>query len=407
MIQIRPAIEAVFACPGCETMVTPTEIVWQGIHVCAAATCPVCDHHVLADLPVAHAMRSPCRIDLTEKRLCVRNENLRRWFGAPLLESLLNPDEETMPEVSVEKLRDSRDVIVLNCIDYLYGHTLLKLFNAEHHLKSDQSCGLVVIIPPFLRWLVPEGAAEIWSVDIPLGRARTYYPALDRFISGELGRFDKVFLSRAVAHPRVADISVFTGVRAFPGEGEDFRVTFIWREDRPWCPENLTKPCLHRGLAKKIRCLWQNMKIRALFRKLRIEFPRARFTVAGLGTYSSFPSWIEDCRVAHFDEHREREACRTYAESMLVIGIHGSGMLLPSAHAGLTLDLMPPSRWGNMTQDVVFQEEDPVMACYRYRFVPSITGVRPLAGIAAQQIRGYGAFREVMKDIPQQRGART
>jgi len=47
--------------------------------------------------------------------------------------------------------------------------------------------------------------------------------------------------------------------------------------------------------------------------------------------------------------------------------VHGSNMLLPSAHAGMTIDLMPDDRWGNFAQDISYQEDDVRMGSYRYR----------------------------------------
>ena len=45
-------------------------------------------------------------------------------------------------------------------------------------------------------------------------------------------------------------------------------------------------------------------------------------------------------------------------------------MLLPSAHAGMPIDLMPDDRWGNFAQEILYQENDVRMGSYRYRYVP-------------------------------------
>ncbi len=53
----------------------------------------------------------------------------------------------------------------------------------------------------------------------------------------------------------------------------------------------------------------------------------------------------------------------------LVIGVHGSNMLLPTAHAGSLVELIGPERWGNFTQDVLFREAgDCRETFFRYRF---------------------------------------
>jgi hypothetical protein len=396
VIKIKPTIDGKIECPNCCASLVPREIIWQGVHVCAAGTCSECTHYIIADLPIAHAIRNGCRFDTTDKKLYIQKESSRKWFGAPLQKSLQNPDSKTFPELKVTKLSSHRQVIILNCIDYLYGHAILKLFNAEYHLRSNQNYGLILLIPSFLRWLVPEGVAEIWTVDIPLQKAQNYYPSLNVSISAELVRFESVFLSRAVTHPRVKDISFYTGVNKCLYDDHNFRVTFIWREDRTWSQDFSAKLWLGQGWSKIPELFLQNLKVRMLFTVMKKVLPHVHFTVVGLGTFSTFPSWIEDRRVVNYDEHCERAACKIYSESKLVIGVHGSGMLLPSAHAGLTLDLMPLTRWGNISQDILYQEEDPLMASYRYRYLPSNVSVQLLAKIAIEQIMGYRSFEDVM-----------
>lgn len=72
----------------------------------------------------------------------------------------------------------------------------------------------------------------------------------------------------------------------------------------------------------------------------------------------------------NFSTDTEKTLCKINSESRVVLGVHGSNMLLPSAHAGMTIDLMPDDRWGNFAQDVLYQENDVRMSSYRYRYVP-------------------------------------
>lgn len=137
---------------------------------------------------------------------------------------------------------------------------------------------------------------------------------------------------------------------------------------------------------------WQNFKVKKLFKLLYNKFPQANFTVAGLGTSTSFPQWIEDKRVSEYTDDLERVTCKIYSESRLVIGVHGSNMLLPSAHAGMVIDLMPVNRWGNFAQDILYQEKDNRVASFRYRFLPISTKVYLISKIAFFQIKGYQSF---------------
>jgi hypothetical protein len=70
-------------------------------------------------------------------------------------------------------------------------------------------------------------------------------------------------------------------------------------------------------------------------------------------------------------------------------------MLLPSAHAGMTLDLIE-ERWGNFAQDILYQETDPRVATFRYRFLPVQMQISVLANIAAWMILTDCEFKSQM-----------
>ena len=381
MIEIKPSIQHHAICPYCQADLKPDSILWQGMHICVKTECVSCNKIIIDNLSVGHNVTRPCQIDL-EKGAVFGSEGFKRYMGKFLLPSLQNPQSEKI-EIIKEVFQECKRVIILNCIDYLYGHSLLKLLNAQRHLDDRPEYGLVAIVPKFLRWMVPKGVAEIWTVDIPLKNAQYYYPSFNQFVSEELERFDEVYLSKAHSHPSHFDISKFTGVPQHNFEREDFRITFIWREDRVWNHFLLYKIPLRLSIGMLHPALWlQNWRVRRLLAKIRAKVSSAKFAVVGMGKKTKFPAWIEDLRVDKFDEQVEREMCRVYSSSRLVIGIHGSNMLLPSAHAGMTIDIMPPYKWGNFAQDILYQESDPRIAAFRYRYVPFETSVTQLAEMA-------------------------
>ena len=395
MILIKPSIQYYAECPYCKTGLKPQSLLWHGMHVCAEAHCPKCNAEIVGDLRTGHAVIYPYRVDLKQNKVFGRDnidgsKNANLWLGKPFLESLRNPDNQPI-EIQEEIFKANRRVIVLNCIDYLYGHSLLKLLNADACLKQNPDLGLVVIVQKFLRWMVPEGCAEVWTVDIPLRQGRSYYSKLNESISEKLKRFDEVHLSEAHSHPRNFDITHYTRVPKHDFRSDDFRITFVWREDRLWTNDFLFR--VLRKLGMSYLCLsLQNWKIRALFKGIRKKIPSAIFTVAGLGKGTCFPGWIDDIRVNRFDETTEKATCEAYSQSRLAIGIHGSNMLLPSAHAGMTLDLMPSDRLGNICQDVIYQEIDPRLATFRYRFPPAEIKTHQLTKMATSMISKYDEF---------------
>jgi hypothetical protein len=379
MIQIKPVNGFKPVCPYCKSTLIQNSLIWQGIHVLAEVSCPRCENEFFMDMPVGHALIYPFVIDKKKWKL-TGNQLATKWFGRPLLTSLKNPKKDSIKMV-IEKKKVIKDVVILNCLDYLYGHTLLKLLNAEKLIRDHKDLGLVVIIPKFLRWMVPEGVAEIWIVDLPLKKAQSYYPDLNGRINKQLERFGKVYLSRAYSHPRDFEIENFTGILPYDFKSNKYRITFVWREDRPWFLNDYLIYAL-----KKINFLlpliWmQNIKIRFLLSSLKKRLPLAKPTVAGIGEKTQFPSWIDDVRFSKPNDNQERKLCQVYAESAVVIGVHGSNMLLPSGHAGMTLDLVPNIKLGNIAQDVLFRRNisDSRVISFIYRFLPSSSSILTVA----------------------------
>ncbi|HEX7017311.1 MAG TPA: hypothetical protein VF209_00155 [Patescibacteria group bacterium] len=347
----------------------------------------------MADLPTGQANYTAYSYDLTQPKVFGPQSRAQEWFAKPFLKSLLTPYLERVSFKVKKKRATKKKIIILNCHDYLYGHTLLKLLNAYRHLHHDSSYDLVVIVPPFLEWLVPAGVAEIWVVDLPLSKTLHYYPFLEQKIKTELRRFKEVELSPAYSHPVDFKIEEYTRVKPYMATPSAPRITFIWREDRPWF---FSFPISY--IARKLKLLyplvwWQNVKIRRLFSLLKKQLPEYTFTVAGLGTSTAFPKWIDDQRVESFTPSREKKLCQVYANSQLVIGVHGSSMLLPTAHSHMFIDLLPSDRVGNFAQDVLFQlkpeDSDPRLQAFKYRFLPISLSVAEVAQLSLSMVRDY------------------
>jgi hypothetical protein len=394
MIQIKPRLNQTATCPHCGGGLAADRLLWQGMHVGTQADCQSCGAEIFTDLAVGHAHYGGCQVDAQNGKVWGSAETMS-WLGQPLLRSLQNPNLQEIT-IQTETFKSCRQVIVLNCIDFLYGHSLLKLLNAQTHLDHHPEYGLIVIVPPFLRWMVPPGVAEIWQVDIPLRHGQSFYPHFDRWVNQELQRFDQVYVSKAYSHPAQFDITRFTQVA--PHDFADpFRITFIWREDRLWI-DPLAARALQKIKQQPIALHWQNQRLQTLFQRLRQQFPQAQLTVTGLGQQTQFPDWIDDRRVQRFTADLERQICQVHRQSRLVIGIHGSNLLLPSAHAGMSLDLMPDDRWGNIVQDILYQEPDPRRAAYRYRYIPAQTPTPTVAAIATSMIDQYPHFIDRMAE---------
>jgi hypothetical protein len=387
-IAIKPSVEHSVKCHACGMPVQANGVLWQGIHACGRFECQKCGGRFIEDLPVGHAMGKPCRLD-SQGKLVSGAVPAPGWFCEPLRRSLNAPDSSDI-QLKVQSRRHAKRIVLLICIDSLYGHCLLKLLNASRHLR-DPEFGLVILVPQFLAWMAPDGIAELWTTDIPLDRAERYFPSLERRIGEELERFAEVRLSKAISHPIDFQLADYTRVQRHNLAAEDYRITFIWRADRLWLQETLPmRACRKLGLHGLLLAIQRRKIVRALER-IRHMLPEATPTVAGLGRQGTFPSWIEDCRTQEAaDADAERSLCRVYAESRVVIGVHGSNMLLPSGHAGMCVDLMPSGRWPNIAQDILFPGEarhDARMIAFQYRFLPIATTPDMVAQVITAMVR--------------------
>jgi hypothetical protein len=111
-------------------------------------------------------------------------------------------------------------------------------------------------------------------------------------------------------------------------------------------------------------------------------------------TIPDLPSWVNDMRATHMNDDIERAWVAQYARSHIVVGVHGSNMLLPTAHAGASVTLMPIDRWGNMVQDTIVTEPDPRMSQVRHKHIPIDTLPETLARIVVRTYRALPHARQ-------------
>jgi hypothetical protein len=251
-----------------------------------------------------------------------------------------------------------------------------------------------------LKWLIPRhGIAEIWTVKLGFAKFNSYYSDLSAKINQELNRFSEVFLSKSHIIPTNTNIEIegFTGIRPydFKNTPEKPRITFVWREDpdRLWIRNIYIlkgfKKLRISKLLKPFHYITTILLFRLLKNKFRDEFI---YTVAGLGKTGKMPHFIDDQRVLSFNLETEKHLCQVYAESEIVIGVHGSGMILPSAHAGMVISLMPSRRWGNFCEDILFIEKDVRLAEFQRRIIPLNLCINEILDIIFDMITGRDYF---------------
>lgn len=398
MIKIYPTIDYQWNCPYCLSTMPNQQLIWQGIHVAVRSTCNECHNELITDLPVGHAGYDPYCIDLKNKQVIGSNTLSRNFFGIPFWQSLQRPYAKRIPFKISKRKKTGQTVVIVNCLDYLFGHCLLKLFNVQRHLHDSSKIDVIAIVPEFLVWAVPKEVSEVWSVSLKLGQMREYYPSLEQQINKQLQRFKNIYLSKAYSHPNWIDVKKFTSIAPHDWNSDDYRVTFIWREDRPWFFSfPLTYVFRKIGIMSPL-LWWQNFQIVWMMKKIRSALPQAKLTVAGVGTSTTFPAWIDDQRVERPTTTQEVALCTVYAQSRVVIGVHGSSMLLPSAQAGSVINLLPSDRLGNFAQDVMYhsidEHADPRLISLRYQFLPISTSWFTVGSLAISLISRFSEFNK-------------
>ena len=74
-----------------------------------------------------------------------------------------------------------------------------------------------------------------------------------------------------------------------------------------------------------------------------------------------------------------------------MVGVHGSNMLLPTAHAAGCIEVLPYDRYGNIVQDVSVRYHDR-MQLFLYRFVDEFASPRTIARHAISMFTDYAVY---------------
>jgi len=394
MIKLHPIPETRFHCPHDNQQLQVIGWYIPGMRNLADLRCPECGREYYGDLQSGHGLYYPQLLDKDTGQ--VQDSFIVEWFARWLQRSYANRSDKPL-DFHEEKIRPIQRPLLLNCLDILYGHSLLKLLNAQYYIDRCPDLDLIVLVPKIFRWMVPDGVAAIWTVDLPFKRGIEWNDWLGAELHQRLESYTECWLSVAYSHPHPKSFSIerFTRVHPFPIEEwynhfEKPTVTFIWREDRHWITDDVWLP--YHQLLRKIwpTNILQRRKIVSLATRLRRIFPRLDFAVVGLGRTGGMPGWIKDLRTTKIDDAVEKIWCERYATSHVVIGVHGSNMLLPSAHAGATIELIPPDRWGNMIQDLLLPDLNGRETLFRYRIIPLSSSVSELGIIAQSLLLDYG-----------------
>lgn len=358
MLKIYPQIEFSAKCPSDGAELDVAGVAIPGMRCLANTVCPDCGTRYYIDLPVGHALRGSIILNQTTAEIYDPVD--RDWFSNPLKEGFLNPvTSEVVP--TVHKLFDSDRIVIVNCLDFLYGHSLLKLLNVQRYLDHSPELGCCVLVPSQLVHLVPDGVAEIWEFPVPVKEGWKWYIALERWMQEQLTKRKECFLSPVYSHPSNRVYDLYRFVRNVPDISEHIgkhqpTILFSYREDRLW----------GRSLSQ------QQRNLQKLYNQLSAIFPDMSFVLVGFGQHNQIQATgakLIDLRTNKFNVERDHLWMAYMSAADCAIGIHGSNMLLPSGLAKSTVELVPRSRLGNTVQDFLLtstqQDSREVLLFYR------------------------------------------
>ncbi len=198
VVDFMPVPDITHDCPVCDHALDADDWHMPGMRPLAVLLCANCDHKFFADLPSGNAVHAPTLLDCdTGETYQPTGESY--WFAKWLRESY---DEQTDApvDVTVEGMETVANPTVLNCLDALYGHALLKMLTVQRFIEKSAR-DVVVICQPNLRWLVPDDATAVVTVELPLGRGHDWNETLAAKFSDIFADYGNVALCSVDPHP--------------------------------------------------------------------------------------------------------------------------------------------------------------------------------------------------------------
>lgn len=358
-------------------------------------TCPTCGSAFFVDWPAGHALLHPVIIARETGAVYAGGGE---WYARRVASCFGTRQNPSAAEIIVRgECRRGGGAIVLNCLDFLYGHVLLKLLSAARHMREAPEDDLVVIVPRLLAWLVPASAVVI-EVDLQLDRGMEWLEGLDTTVREVLAPCTAVRISPAISQPDLTTEELSTlGLAPAQGRaGAPLQVGFILRDDRVWSgPPRLSLRAARRFLPNRtvqglLRRL-QHRNYRTLTRWIRKRYPDSRIVALGIGRPAGLSAGIVDLRTPG-PTRCESEWLEEYRRCSVIVGIHGSALLLPSLLAGAVVDLIPTHKLdGAFGSDMLIPRgyvQDPKLALFQYRMLPEASSPRTVAEHVSSIIDG-------------------
>jgi hypothetical protein len=384
---------------------------FQGIHILAESNCQKCGFEFYHTLPIGHDLLFPIQISKDGKESFFP-PRAKEWLAEPLIRSL---SQKVNKNFQIEKQinRQVDQAIIVNCLDNCFGHIFSKVWNTYTLMENKPDWGVIAIIPERCKWLLPIDIAEVWSVSIELKDCVQTISGLDDFIKNQLNRFEKVSLSHVYTHldhTRYVDMEKVLKIPRFDlgkFETSEPQITFVLREDRFWLNsvlmDFLFKVSRKFNLKQLIYpvLLWrQKQLVNQTAKKILKSLPDAQIKCTGLGASRTLIDQIADHRTDQILPETEIQWNVIYAKSHLVIGVHGSHMMIPSALAAGFINIVPRYKIEHMVEDTVLPYSNRLLQ-FLGRFLDEFSSPDLVSKHAVSMIKGFEYVNRNVEQVPE------
>jgi len=409
MIEIKPQLDFDFACPKCNSPQSgDSSLFYQGMHVLADVVCKNCGFDYYHTLPIGHDLLFPMQISKDGKE-SFYPPRAKYWLAEPLIQSL---SQKSVKHFQIDKQvnRQFDQVVIVNCLDYCFGHIFSKVWNTYTLIENRPDWGVIAIIPERCKWLLPNDIAEIWSISIDLKDCAHTIGGLDDFIKNQIGRFEKISLSHTYTHldhTKYIDLEKVLKMPRFDlGKfiTSEPQVTFVLREDRFWLNSLLMDFLFKASRKFKVQQLvypilvWrQKQMVQQTAKKILKNLPNARIKCTGLGNSGKISGLIEDHRTDKIMPETETQWNTIFSNSHLVIGVHGSHMLIPSALAAGFINIVPRYKIEHMVEDTVLPYNNRLLQ-FLGRFLDEFSSPELVSTHAIRMVRDFDYVNRNLKD---------
>lgn len=373
------------ACPRCGKPLVYDDVIFAGMPILLESHCPACGGEFLLHWPAGHALLHPTIVEVSTGAIFFDGS---AWYPQAVERTLDSRDHPLRGRLAVRGGERPRaaSIVVVDCLDYVYGHCVLKALSALHYTR-EPNLDVIMIVQPQVAWLVPRGVYAVIEVDAKLSEGDRWIDELDATVKRLVDGYTTIRIAPTPSQPRLGagDLALAAHGELAPVRfwetppGAPPQVALLLREDRLWIgrePAWLERVRLPAGLRRRRDLRRQHRRYGQVVRQTQSVVPDVRFVAIGLGRPGGLPAAVHDLRTESISPDDELRWCAEYARSDVVVGIHGSHMLLPSALAGAVVNILPHGKLPNIGQDLIIAGEadrEPKLCLFRYRILAEET----------------------------------